>query len=41
MEAQQKYRRTILMFELSVNLLRILEFVVVQVGKGNGCRQQV
>jgi Kip1 ubiquitination-promoting complex protein 1 len=32
LEAQQKYRRTILMFELSVNLLRILEFVVVQVG---------
>jgi hypothetical protein len=31
MDAQQKYRRTILMFEMSCNLLRVLEFVVVQV----------
>jgi hypothetical protein len=34
MDAQQKYRRTILMFEMSCNLLRVLEFVVVQVSCG-------
>jgi Kip1 ubiquitination-promoting complex protein 1 len=36
LEAQNQYRRTGLMFELSVNFLRILEFVVVSAGQHAG-----
>jgi hypothetical protein len=41
LEVQNQYRRTGLMFELSVNFLRLLEFVVVSGGTPGGLGMQL